>query len=71
MMKKRSLEKNTWFDWYNWLINYIPQPKKTVGGVKDKIMSHFKTNTSNDYSKSACVNNVNGGGKKLRKPKII
>ena len=42
-----------------------------MGGVKDKIMSLFKTNTSKDYSKSACVNNVNGGGKKLRKPKII
>ena len=30
-----------------------------VGGVKDKITSLFKTNTTEDYSKSTRVNNVN------------
>ena len=36
-----------------------------VGGLKDKIMSLFKTNITKDY----CVSNVYGGGKKPRKPK--
>ena len=47
MMKKRPFAKSTWFDW---LINYIPEPmkKKTVDGVKDKITSLFKTNTTKD-----------------------
>ena len=38
-MKKIRPTKNTW---YNWLINYIPEPiRKTVGGFKDKIVSLF------------------------------
>ena len=42
-MKKIRLIKNTWYDW---LINYIPEPiSKSVGGFKDKIISIFKTNT--------------------------
>ena len=42
-MKKIRLIKNTWYDW---LINYIPEPiRKSVGGFKDKIISIFKTNT--------------------------
>ena len=41
-MKKIKPIKNTW---YNWLINYIPDPiRKSVGGFKDKIVSLFKTN---------------------------
>ena len=32
-----------------------------VGGVKDKIMSLFKTNTANGYSKLTRVNSVYGG----------
>ena len=42
-MKKIRSMKNTWYDW---LINYIPEPiRKSVGGFKDKIVSLFKTNT--------------------------
>ena len=42
-MKKIRPIKNTW---YNWLINYIPDPiRKNVDGFKDKIISLFKTNT--------------------------
>ena len=42
-MKKIRLIKNTWYDW---LINYIPEPiRKSAGGFKDKIISIFKTNT--------------------------
>ena len=32
--------------WYDWLINYVPNPiRKSVGGFKDKIVSLFKTGT--------------------------
>ena len=41
-MKKKRPIKNTWYDW---LINYIPEPtRKTVGGFKEKFVSLFKTN---------------------------
>ena len=32
--------------------------KKLVGGIKDKIMSIFKTNATKDYSKPAQVKNL-------------
>ena len=58
-MKKISPVKNTSYDW---LINYIPEPiRKSVGGLKDKILSLFKTNTPKQT--------VYGRGKKLSKPK--
>ena len=42
-MKKIRSIKNTWYDW---LINYIPEPiRKSEGGSKDKIVILFKTNT--------------------------
>ena len=42
-MKKIRSIKNTWYDW---LINYIPEPiRKSLGGFKDKIVSLFKINT--------------------------
>ena len=42
-MKKIMPIKNTWYDW---LINYIPEPiRLSVAGFKDKIISLFKTNT--------------------------
>ena len=44
--------------------------KKIVFGVKDKILSLFKTNTTTDQSKQICVKNVYGSGKKPRKIKI-
>ena len=35
-IKKIRPMKNTWYDW---LINYIPEPiRKNVGGFKDKIV---------------------------------
>ena len=37
-----------------------------MGGVKDKIASLLKTNTTNDYSKPKPVTSVYGGGKKSR-----
>ena len=64
---KRSFAKSTCYDW---LINYIPEPiKKILGDVKDKIMSLFKTNTTEDCIKPTHVSNVYGGGKKPSKPK--
>ena len=42
-MKKIRPIKNTWYDW---LINYIPEPtRKSVVGFKDKLNSLFKANT--------------------------
>ena len=65
-MKKRTFAKNTWYDWYDWLVNYILDAiNKTMGGVKDKIMRLFKINTTRDYSEAASVKNMDGGGKKL------
>ena len=38
-MKKIRPVKNTWFDW---LINYIPDPiRKSLGSFKDKILNIF------------------------------
>ena len=67
LTNKRTFTKNTWYGWYDWLINYIPEPiEKTVGGVKEKIMVLFKTK---DYSKPEPVKIVYRRGKKLRKLK--
>ena len=54
------------------LINclYSRDCKKTIGGVKDKIMSLFKTNTTKDYSKPTRFKNAYRGRKKPRKQKI-
>ena len=38
LTKKRTFTKNTWCDWYDWFINYIPEPIiKSAGGVEDQI----------------------------------
>ena len=58
MTKTRPI-KNTWYDW---LINYIPDPiRKSVGDFKDKIVSLFKTNTPEQT--------VYGREKKVSKPR--
>ena len=58
-MKKIKPVKNTWYDW---LINYFPEPiSKSVDGFKDKTVGLFKTNTPKQT--------VYGRGKKLSKPK--
>ena len=41
-----------------------------MGGVKDKIISLFKINTTKNDSKLTCVSNVYGNRKKPSKPKI-
>ena len=69
LSKKKIFTKNTWHDWYDWLINYIPEPmQKTVGGVKDQIMSLYKTKF---YSKPEPVKILQGGGKKQSEENII
>ena len=58
-MKKIGPIKNNWYDW---LINYIPEPiRKRSGGFKDQIVSLSKTNTPKQT--------VYGKGKKLSKPR--
>ena len=52
--------------WYDWLINYILKLKTMVVGVKDIIMSLFKTNTTKNCSERT---HVSGGRKNLGKPK--
>ena len=45
--KSKNIEKKYLNHWYDWLINFIPEPViKIVGGFKDKIVSLFNTNTS-------------------------
>ena len=42
--KRTSKEENIYKKYLVWLINYIPDPIiKSAGGVKDQIMSLFKT----------------------------
>ena len=48
IIKMKILHQKT--PWYNWLITR--GCKKMKGGVKDKIMSLFKTNTTKNYSKA-------------------
>ena len=60
-MKKIRPNKNTWYDW---LINYIPEPiRKSVGDFKSKIVSILKTNTPKQA--------VYGRGTKLSKRKTL
>ena len=56
LIKKRTFTKNTWFDWCDWLINYIPEPiKKTMDGVKDQIMSLFIRIIVNQNMSKLCI----------------
>ena len=43
LTKKRTFTKNNWYDQYDLLTNYIPEPIKTKKeGVNDQIMNLFK-----------------------------
>ena len=71
MVKKRPFTKKKKKKWYDWLTNYILETiRKMVGGVKGKIMSLFKSNTTKDYCKTIRANSVSKGGKKPRKLKL-
>ena len=49
IMKKMRPTKNNWYDW---LINYIPQPiGKNLCSFKDKFIGLFKANTPKQYMK--------------------
>ena len=38
LTKTRIFRKNTWNDWYDWLIDYIPEPiKKPKAKIKTKL----------------------------------
>ena len=57
LVKKRTFTKNTCYDWYDWLINYIAEPiKKPWAGLKTKLSKRVKT--------------VYGGGKKQSEENI-
>ena len=60
----KALAKNTWYDWYHRLINYIHKStKKSVSFATDK------TNTNKNYIKQTRFKIVYSGGKKPRKLK--
>ena len=60
--KSKMLRKKYSNTWYDWLINYIPDPiRKIVGGFRNKSVSLFNTNIPRQT--------VYGRGKKLNKPK--
>ena len=62
--KKKTLAKNTWYDWQHRLIYYIPKSsKKSVNFATDK------TNTNKNYIKQTRFKIVYSGGKKPRKLK--
>ena len=67
MMKKMAPTKT--INKIGWLNKFL-SPWKIVGGAKEKIMSLFKKNITNDYSKPKLIINVYGGGKKPRKLKM-
>ena len=56
LTKKRAFTKNTWYNLYDWLINYILEPIKNIaGGIKDQI---FLFKQEDDYYKPARVGNL-------------
>ena len=66
LTKKRTFAKNAWNDWYDWLINYTPEPIKNCGrGERPNYES------TKNYSKPKRVKTVYGGGKKKSKENII
>ena len=68
LIKKKAIVKNNRCNTCNWFINYfLGSAKRTVGGVKDKIINLFKTTTTRDYSKPKRPGNLYGGGKKPNK----
>ena len=60
--KIKNIEKKYSSTWYDWLINYIPEPlRKSVNDFKDEVIILFKKYTTKQT--------VYGRGKKLSKPK--
>ena len=43
--KSKTIEIKYLNTWCYWLINYIPELLKIMGGFKDKVVTVFKTNT--------------------------
>ena len=41
----KNIETKYLNTWYDWLINYIPEPIENVGSFQDKVGSLFKTNS--------------------------
>ena len=55
-LKKRTSKE----DWYDMLINYIPEPiEETVGGVKDQIISLFIVNQNESKLCTKLCNQAN------------
>ena len=55
-MKKERTAKSTWYDW---LINYIPEPvRKRVRGLKDKVERLFYTNTRKETKQTKNIKTI-------------
>ena len=68
LTKIRIFPKNTWYDWYDCLIKYIPEPiKKPSVGLKTKLWVFLKASNIANYN----VKTVYGGGKKQSEENII
>ena len=65
MRKKKTFTKSTWYDWHDWLINYIPE---LMVGVKDQIVNFLKIK---DYSKLERVKTMYRRGKKQLEENIL
>ena len=54
--KNEKIETKRKNIWYNWLINYIPEPiRKIVGGFKDKVVSLFLRQTQKIMVNKPCT----------------
>ena len=67
--EKKMLPRNTWCNWHDWLINYIPKSTRNSELGKRQVYDYFffKKNITIGYSIPKRVKNVYDGGRKPRK----
>ena len=62
-MNKKRPKKNNWYDW---LINYVPNPiGNALDGFKEKVVTPFKTNTPDEYGKQTMYGSGNRPTQKI------
>ena len=68
--KTRAITENTWYQWYDWVINPIPKSvKKSESNTKQKVMrfveSKIDKNKTMDY-KLKKLQMLNTSGKRMK-----
>ena len=68
--KTRAMTENTWYQWYDWVINPIPKSvKKSESNTKQKVMrfveSKIDKNKTMDY-KLKKLQMLNTSGKRMK-----